>query len=215
MLRFLIAFVFVLLFLQPAASIGEDVFEIQWENLIPSLPAIDDPLAGLSEEEKGTVEWVIYVRTFLANNDSPEYQEARDEMRTVLAELKEKGLGVDSIIAERQYRNSAINTELDGQVVKLAGYLLPLDLSGDIVTEFLLVPFVGACIHSPPPPPNQIVSAVSATPQPYQLEKLYEPVWITGRLMAKSVSKELFLSDGSSDIDVGYSMSVTNIESFK
>ena len=147
MIRFLI--VFVWLFSQPVASMGEDVIEIQWENLIPSLPAIDDPLVGLSEEEKWSVEWVIYVRTVLANNDSPEYQETLDEMRTALANRKEKGLDVDSIIAERRYRNSAVNTELDGQVVKLAGYLLPLDLSGARVTDFLLVPFVGACIHTP------------------------------------------------------------------
>lgn len=213
----MLRFVFIALFLSflPAASKGADVMEIQWVNLVPSLPALEDPLAGLPAGERETVEWVIYVRTSMVRDDNPAFRDALDEMKTVLAELKKKGIDVDRIIAERQRRNSAVNADLDGKLVKLAGYLLPLDVSGKEVTDFLLVPYVGACIHTPPPPPNQIVFALSDTPQPYELEKLYEPVWITGKLMVKSISKELFLSDGTSDIDVGYKMSVKRIEAFK
>ena len=51
---------------------------------------------------------------------------------------------------------------LDGVQVKLPGYIVPLDMSEEgRVTEFLLVPYFGACIHVPPPPSNQIVHATS------------------------------------------------------
>ena len=88
-------------------------------------------------------------------------------------------------------------------------------MSGNKVTDFLLVPFVGACIHVPPPPPNQIVFATTAAAQPYEIEKMCEPVWITGKLRVQSLSKELFLVDGTSDVDVGYRMDVQRIEPFK
>ena len=46
----------------------------------------------------------------------------------------------------------------------MPGYLLPLEFSGKLVSEFLLVPWVGACIHTPPPPPNQIVHVKTDKP---------------------------------------------------
>ena len=47
--------------------------------------------------------------------------------------------------------------ELDGKRVSIGGYVVPLDFEATTVKEFLLVPFVGACIHVPPPPANQII----------------------------------------------------------
>lgn len=194
---------------------GSDIKEIKWEDLIPKLPPQDNPMADLSEEETSFIEYIIYLREFLPKEVTPENQEYFDEVNKALPELQKKGIDVDKIIADRRYRNSAINSELDNQVVKLAGYLLPLDLSGNAVTDFLLVPYVGACIHTPPPPQNQIVHAISATPTPYEVDELFKPVSVTGKLTAKSLSKELFLTDGSSDIDIGYSLSVEKIEAYR
>ena len=44
---------------------------------------------------------------------------------------------------------------LDGQSVSLPGFVVPLEGDSELITEFLLVPYFGACIHVPPPPPNQ------------------------------------------------------------
>lgn len=191
------------------------VREIEWKDLIPELPPQDNPLTGLSKEEVGFIEWIIYLREFLPEVVTPDNQEYYDEMNEAMPELKEKGIDVDKIIADRRYRNSVVNKDLDGKLVKLAGYLLPLDLSGYGITDFLLVPFVGACIHVPPPPQNQIVHAVSDTPIPYEMGELFKPVSVTGRLKAKSLTKELFLVDGSNDINIGYSMSVDRIEEYR
>ena len=72
-------------------------------------------------------------------------------------------------------------TALDGQRVRLAGFVVPLGFNDAArVTEFLLVPFVGACIHVPPPPPNQIVLVEAA--RGFVSRSLFHPVEVTGRL---------------------------------
>ena len=50
-----------------------------------------------------------------------------------------------------------LNPRLNGAYIKMPGFIIPIDLSTDGVTSFVLVPYVGACIHTPPPPPNQLV----------------------------------------------------------
>lgn len=205
----------LLLCIYALPSYGMETKEIQWDDLIPKLPPQDNPLVDLSEEEVGFIEYIIYLREFLPKEVTPENQQYFDEVDEALPELNKKGIDVDKIIEERRYRNSAVNTELNNQIITLSGYLLPLDLSGNAVTDFLLVPYVGACIHTPPPPQNQIVHAISATPSSYEVEEMFKPVSVTGRLKVKSSSKELFLSDGSSDINIGYSLSVEKIEGYK
>ena len=135
-------------------------------------------------------------------------------MTAALPELKKKGIDVDKIIAERKVRATSLNEELNGKQVRLAGYLLPLDLSGKEIREFLLVPYVGACIHVPPPPPNQIVHAVSGKAIKYTMNDMFRPVTVTGRLTAKAGSKNLFLGDGSGDVDTGYVMQVESVEAY-
>lgn len=215
LMKRLLPLIALLLFIYALPCSGSDIKEIKWDDLIPKLPSQDNPLADLPKEEVGLIEYIIYLREFLPKEVTPENQEFFDEVNKALPELQKKGINVDKIIADRRYRNSAINSELDQQVIKLAGYLLPLDLSGNAVTDFLLVPYVGACIHTPPPPQNQIVHAVSSTPTPYEVDELFKPVFVTGKLTVKSSSKELFLIDGSSDINIGYSLSVDKIEEYK
>ncbi len=54
-------------------------------------------------------------------------------------------------------KQSAAALQLAGKRVSIPGFMVPLEDDLDKVTEFLLVPYSGACIHVPPPPPNQIV----------------------------------------------------------
>lgn len=71
--------------------------------------------------------------------------------------------------------------ELDGVNVKLPGFIVPLELDGEgKVSEFLLVPYFGACIHYPPPPPNQMVYI--STDDPIDMEMTWAPIWVTGEL---------------------------------
>lgn len=84
---------------------------------------------------------------------------------------------------QAEWDEAPTNPAIDGQSIRLPGYVVPLeDVKGDI-KELLLVPYYGACIHVPPPPANQIVHIVLAKPAPGF--KTMDPVWISGKLVIK------------------------------
>ena len=86
--------------------------------------------------------------------------------------------------------------------MRLPGYIVPLEVSEEgRVTEFLLVPYFGACIHVPPPPSNQIVHVTSELG--VKVEELYQPYWIEGPTQVKASTSEL--------ADAGYSMEADKI----
>ena len=68
---------------------------------------------------------------------------------------------------------------LDGQLVRLPGFVVPLDQAADGLKTFLLVPYFGACIHTPPPPSNQIIYVVAQKPASV---RSMDPVWVRGTL---------------------------------
>lgn len=71
--------------------------------------------------------------------------------------------------------------ELDGAFVKIPGFIVPLDLKEyNKVSEFLLVPYFGACIHNPPPPPNQIIHVIAS--EPVTVNEIWMPFWLEGVL---------------------------------
>jgi hypothetical protein len=102
---------------------------------------------------------------------------------------------------------------LDEKLVALPGFVLPLEYEGKKVSEFLLVPWVGACIHTPPPPPNQIVHVVAE--MPFESKGLYEAVTVTCVLKIKERTKNLFLVDGTADISTSYAMDGAGVAKYK
>lgn len=83
---------------------------------------------------------------------------------------------------------------LAGSEAELTGYLLPVDREGELVYQFALVPFAGACSHMPAPPSGAVVLV---TPdKPYRLESVYEHVAVKGRLKLRSELSQLFILDG-------------------
>ncbi len=82
-----------------------------------------------------------------------------------------------------------LNDALDGALIRMPGFIIPLELGAEGVTSFLLVPYVGACIHTPPPPPNQLVIVSSKVPWPS--DQLWDPVWVSGVMRTQLQSTEL------------------------
>lgn len=104
--------------------------------------------------------------------------------------------------AKQDMPNAPVVQSLDGQQVRLPGYIVPLEVSEEgRTTEFLLVPYFGACIHVPPPPSNQIVHVKSAVG--VKLDELYQPYWIEGPMQVKASSSEI--------ADAGYQMDAEKI----
>jgi hypothetical protein len=202
-------------FLRASPGLTEEVQEIHWQDLVPAHLRAADPLAHLSEEDQGMVNWVIYMLENMPKEVAPEDKDLIEELNKELANIKKKGLDIDKIIAWRREFNTSIAPELDGKTIRLAGYLLPLDMSGAAIKEFLLVPYFGACIHVPPPPPNQIVHVAMQGETGYPSDGLFEPVAVTGMLSSKALTKDLFLGDGSGDINIGYTIEAHRVEPYK
>lgn len=96
----------------------------------------------------------------------------------------------------------AIVAELNGRRVRIGGYVVPLDFEATTVKEFLLVPFVGACIHVPPPPANQIIYVKAD--KGFDVQGSFDPVTVTGIIKADTAFTGL--------ADAGYSMDADSVE---
>lgn len=92
-----------------------------------------------------------------------------------------------------------------GQAVRLAGYLVTLDMTKNGIREFLLVPYFGACIHTPPPPANQIVHV--HTQAPLKGFRTMDAVWVSGSLDLERSKTDM----GSS----GYTMIAKRVVAYK
>jgi hypothetical protein len=97
----------------------------------------------------------------------------------------------------------------EDRIVELTGFILPIDQDGDLVYEFMLVPWAGACSHSAPPPPNQLVHVVSD--EPFRMSRVYEVITVTGSLRPGLDKAQLFIMDGVRVLDYGYSMSSAKV----
>jgi hypothetical protein len=75
---------------------------------------------------------------------------------------------------------------LNGKKVSIPGFMVPLEDEADQVTEFILVPFSGACIHVPPPPPNQMVYVKLTRSQKVKMS-FTEPILVSGTLHVATV----------------------------
>lgn len=94
---------------------------------------------------------------------------------------------------EQALVSTAVRQELHGREVRLPGFVVPLEYDANQnVTEFFLVPYFGACIHVPPPPPNQIIYV--AYPAGLALPSIFEPFSVEGRLVIATTSNDTALS---------------------
>ena len=96
--------------------------------------------------------------------------------------------------------------EIDGKMVKIPGFMVPLEDESDEITEFLLVPYQGACVHTPPPPPNQIVEVEMAGGKKAKFD-FWNPVWVRGKLEIQTVKSPYG--------DVSYKLTGMAIEPYK
>lgn len=133
-------------------------------------------------------------------------ESARGEVSSGPAAATHDYLGEGGPAAVQQSLNAPVNPELEGKVVKIPGFIVPLDVAKDgTVSEFFLVPYFGACIHVPPPPPNQIVYVTIQ--KGIALDSIYEAYWITGTMKMQNKSTRLGAA--------AYSLAADKVEIYK
>lgn len=115
------------------------------------------------------------------------------------------------VLEQKQILHSvAVDHDLNNKWISMPGLVVPLEYEDEYISEFLLVPYHGACIHVPPPPLYQIV-LVSAEPA-FKIEKLFDAVRITGKLETKLYNTAI---DGLDEpVDVGYRMVNAKVEKY-
>jgi len=142
--------------------------EITWQDLMP-------------EGEDELLE-TLYVEFY------EKFEQKMTQNSMTLAEAASQETDISSTIAEgsaadtmEQIGTFNVVTDLDGKRIRVPGYVVPFDFNANAEhKEFLLVPYFGACLHTPPPPPNQIILVKSETAA--KIENIYEPVWLEGTL---------------------------------
>ncbi len=215
-----IATAIVLVFLSAGSVLAETVRTLTWDDLVPEAPPIDYPFAHLTTYQYEELLLIARARADkrlgLITEVSPEYEDSLE----LTHKLKSEGLDVEGLLvkageigAEIERRNQAVVGELEGQMIRMPGYALPLEYAEGGVKEFLLVPYIGACIHVPPPPPNQMVFV--HLDQEFLADDLYTPVWITGRLSIQQASRRLSYVDGESQVATGYTLDGITVEPYE
>jgi hypothetical protein len=210
---------FTFLFLTVPTTAEETAQVITWDDLLPSTQPMEDPFKDLTGEQLYDLESIVYFREVDGQQGAINPRDTK-EVIELTANLKSANLDVDGLlstytkyIAEIERRNGLIDDKMDGRLVRLAGYVLPLEFSDSGVDEFLLVPYVGACIHVPPPPPNQIVYV--RLNHTINADDLYRPVWVTGRISVEATNRDLSLVDGQSNIQIGYTLKSAKAEDYE
>ena len=143
---------------------------IEWIDLMPKddLEAILNPPDYIAEIEDGSIEDQI-----------------------------DSEIGTSITTPEDRYQQALVSKrvvdEMDGKAIRIPGFIVPLEFNDkQDVTQFFLVPFFGACIHLPPPPPNQIIFV--EYPEGLELNSPYTPFWISGIVKTSLTENDVAIS---------------------
>jgi len=143
---------------------------VEWLDLMPknNLDALLNPPDYVSQMEEGAFE-----------------DEILTELRNMPKEISDP------------YQQALVSTdvikEMDGQRIRIPGFIVPLEFGEKKkVTQFFLVPYFGACIHVPPPPPNQIIFVTSK--KGLAIKELYDPLWIYGIISTSRIENDVALA---------------------
>ena len=151
-----------------------------------------------------TLFFLLFISFFSLANEQPKELEWED---LVPKDFVVPNMDIEHIgqaMAGPQTINAPVVKALDGQFVKIPGFVVPLEGDDDVVTEFLLVPYFGACVHVPPPPSNQLIHVTM--PKGAPVEAMYDPIYVIGKIKTESWKGEL--------AQVGYTMEGTDIASY-
>ena len=218
--RYLSAVALLLGLLLNLGASAAEFREITWDDLVPAAAEFDDPFTRLDEDTLFELSLAVQIRDEIEAGNKVSDETMANYKRRV-EDLQEQGVDIDGLIAirdqvaeERIAKTYLSNDQLDEKPVRIPGYLLPLEFTGDKVSQFLLVPYVGACIHTPPPPPNQIVFVT--TEAGYTTDGgLYTPVWVDGIMKTQQSKSNLSLVDGSSSVPSSYILEASSVKPYE
>ncbi len=205
-------FTLLLVFGRPAFAVDT----IGWEGLVPPLDESQNPYLRLTDEQQESLYdlWMIRERMAAGSKNLEDLEkEAVDDLAADGVDADQVLRELEAFLEKAEENNSKLVQDLDGKDVKIPGYVLPTEFSGDKVVEFLLVPYVGACVHTPPPPANQMVHV--KVEEGFTTQGLFAPVWVTGQIKTAMSTQSLTLNDGTTEVEAGYQISASEIAPYE
>ena len=156
---------------------------IEWFDLIPpeDLNALLNPPEYLGNIQDGSME-----------------DQIASTMQSAMMGNNEDGGAYEAALVSTSIIESA-----DGDKVRIPGFVVPVEYRDEqVIKSFFLVPYFGACLHMPPPPPNQIIYV--ETEQGIIIDGLYDAVWVSGTLATELFEDQIATS--------AYTMKMSHIE---
>lgn len=185
---------------------------LDWTDLKPQMKEEIVVLPDITEAQRESLQTILLL-------DSVPNEANQKLANELIGELGSEGVDARDLLdkratymAQMQARSETTTDRFDKQHIRMAGFIVPLEMTGEKSTDFLLVPVAGACIHLPPPPANQIVRI--RYPEGFEIKNVQYPVWVEGIFTSDKQTEDVFLVDGNTSVTMGYSMEATNIEDY-
>lgn len=149
-------------------------------------PSLSSEVAAPSNPLPGSVRTISWEQLM-----PPGWDPYKDLKAMNLESLKDNDPRAEEVLKKmrQMWDNAPINPQVLGQNVRLPGFMVPLEELPEGSKEFLLVPYFGACVHSPPPPANQIVHVV--LDKPTKRIRLMDTLWVTGVMSATQTDSHM------------------------
>jgi hypothetical protein len=196
--------------------LASDARELSWSDLVPAPVEHENPFETLTSDQIDGLRRLVRLKSRVEAGDAG----AMNDATVLQTELESSGLDVDGLLARRvrimELRRAAaarVNEDLIGEMVRIPGFVVPLEFRDQKAVEFLLVPTAGACIHIPPPPANQIVHV--RYPEGLKFEGFSNPVWVSGQIAAENSVQTVGYVDGTAPIEASYVMQPTLVEPYR
>lgn len=195
---------------------AQDYNVIFWDDLKPKVD-FKDPFKEMNPFQLKTLGKLARLKAKAQKEGSTLSEEEITEKKKLENTLTQNNIDYDylfsnrsKIVEQRKQSIKGLNIELNNKTIEISGYLLPLNFNEGKSNEYLLVPWVGACIHTPPPPKNQIIYV--KTENWAIAPSLFDAVILVGKITIIEKEANLYLEDGSSTIQTGYSVYNAKIE---
>ncbi|EOT1824018.1 DUF3299 domain-containing protein [Vibrio vulnificus] len=226
-IRFTIAILFICVSPYLRSEVQLDEFQgesyLSWQSLITPKQSekLENPFEKMSSQQLDWMrDYARSVKRAAITTDSAE----KANLETVIDDSKQR-LAAENLDAEKLLaaRNNILQQQLENLSTpnplvvakewRVAGFMAPIEFDEDFkVTRFFMVPYAGACIHTPPPPPNQII--VVELNKGVELKALDQGFWVEGKIESDLITDTASYYDGQSEVNAIYKMKADKFEFF-
>lgn len=214
--KFFPLFIAFVLGVSPSSAGTDEPLAISWSDLRP-VDQVKSPYNGLSQQQRQDLSHFVRVHRLIAENRlDPKGRDAKEAAESE-HRLRKFGIDVEWLLSQREQvrrmheiQTKSVRQELVGKTIELTGFVLPLKISHKLVTEFLLVPNVDVCAHSPLPPPNQLIF-VKVSQGLAVNHGRFTTVQVKGRLESTRTSRTLLRETGPTKTTAAYSIAKPSV----